>query len=371
MSEGNKTEKPTPKKLEDARKEGNFLFSEAIVTWTVLFFGILASYFVLSSLAGTFERCLAAAITLGNQPDFNAAAHNFWLILLRETLAPTALVFGTVMVFAIISNIGQVGFVFSGVKIRKGLSFEQGINPVSNAKNLFSKHTLARFIFSTIKVSLLLWFTYHTIVSDARFADQFWGGRMDELTGLSQVGALLVKVAFYALLITLPVCVLDWGVVALFYQNDNMMSHDELMKEIKETEGNPEIKSHRKAIAREILADHGRLANASAVVRNPTHIAVVLRYEPASSPMPYVMDMASGERALAIMQEAQKMGVPLHTDIPLARAVFATGAPNTHIPLALSEKVVPFIYWLQASHPDRVFTQSEFASLPGIGNVRR
>jgi type III secretion protein U len=159
---------------------------------------------------------------------------------------------------------------------------------------------------------------------------------------------------------------------AKFYTMDNMMGKDEVEREHKELEGNPEVKSHRRQLAQEIvLGGDDRLGNASVVVRNPTHIAVALRYEPAVSPVPYIIGMRSGAAALAVIRRAEKLGVPLYTDITLARGIFATGSDNTHVSLEHSAQIVPLIYWLQNNHPDRVFAQSEFASITQVGDVKR
>jgi type III secretion protein U len=99
---------------------------------------------------------------------------------------------------------------------------------------------------------------------------------------------------------------------------------------------------------------------------------VVVRFEPNTAPVPYISEMAEGRAAKAIINRAIEKGVPLYEDIPFARALFATGEVNTHMPLELSEKIVPFIYWLQSNHPDRVFDKPEFNNIhTRIGDVKR
>ena len=373
MSDGNKTEKPTHKKLEDAKKEGNHRFSDAVVTFATTFFGICVCYSILSDIPQRFDRSLQAAIVLSNQPDFNAQAVNFFIVAAKEILPPTFAIFGTIVLSAIIANIMQVGFVFQGAKIKKGITFEQGLNPVSNVKNVVSKHSLVKFFTSFIKVLVITYVCYHWIESDSGLADRLVSTN-HELGGLLMAASIAGKIALIALILTLPVVVMDWGFIAAFYIKDNMMGKDEVQREHKEAEGDPGVKSQRKALAREIVegSPHDRIPSASAVVRNPTHIAVALRFEPASSPMPYIIAMGEGEQATSIIKRAKEAGVPSYENVPFARAMFAQAKENEHVPLALSEEAVNFVYWLQNNYPERVFYEAEFTDMmTRIGDVKR
>jgi flagellar biosynthesis protein FlhB len=372
MSEGNKTELPTPKKIEDSEKEGNFLFSDSIVTFVTLFVGISVCYAALADVPQRFDRALQAALVMGQYPDFAASAQNFFIILAKETLPPAFMLFGFVALASILSNIVQVGFVFQLAKIKKGVTFEQGLNPVSNAKNLFSKHTLAKFFISFFELAILVWGVYYDISSDTTLNDRLLSCQQDALCGLWALAHIGGKIALLALAWTIPVVASHYLITAKFYEQDNMMSKDEKEREFKEQEGDPEMKSHRKQFAHELINGHDRLPSASVVLRNPTHIAIALRYEPNVSPMPYVLGVAKDASALAIIANAQKLGVPLYTNVPFARALVDNVAANEHVPLAYSESIVPLIYWLKNHHPERVFTETEFAStITRIGDVKR
>lgn len=367
-SNSNKTELPTKKKIQDARKEGNFLFAETVVHFCTLFTGIGAVYLVMVEMPYRFDRLLSATIYLMRLENFNNAVSDFFTILMREMLPPSAMVFITVAVFSIIGNVMQVGFVFQGAKLKKGLEY---MNPVTNVKNLFSKQTLTKFVLSIIKICLILFISYKLMIDDVAFSDRVFSHRLDILSAMVDVGMTLWKIMMITLLSLIPIAMIDYGTAWLYYRQDNMMSKDEVKREHKEEEGDPEVKSHRKAIGRELIESPDRLGGASAVIRNPTHIAVVVRYEPNTSPMPYITEMAEGRLAKAIIKRAEAMGVPLYEDIPFARAIFAKGKVDTHIPVELSEKVVSFVYWLQNKHPDRVFDQPEFTDiLARIGDVK-
>lgn len=372
MSDSNKTELPTEKRLEKAREEGNFLFSDSIVQWATMVAGIAMCYWALMDLPQRFDRSLANAITLGQMTYFPSAVQSFLVVLMREVLPPTAMVMGAVVLFSIASNIAQVGFVFQGAKIKKGITFEQGLNVVANAKNIFSKHSLMNLFVQIVKTLIVCWIAYRLIHDDKMLVERFYSHRLDLVGSLVEMGWLLATLFMYILLALIPVVGLDYGVKYMFYQKDNMMSKDDIKKEHKEAEGDPEVKSHRKAEGRRILEEIDRLPNASAVIRNPTHIAVVVRYEPNKMPVPYVLDMQEEEKALILIEEAKRLGIPLYEDIPLARGIFARGQVDEHIPLDLAEQTVRFTHWLRKNHPDRIFYQGEFTDiLTRIGDVKR
>lgn len=372
MSESNKTELPTPKRLEKAREEGNFLFSDSIVQWATTLGGVGMCFLALVDLPQRFDRGLASAIQFGQMTHFPSAVQNFLVVLFREVLPPTAMVMGAVVLFSIASNIAQVGFVFQGAKIKKGITFEQGLNVVANVKNLFSKHTLGNVFVQIIKTSMVCWIAYQLIHNDKMLVDRFYSHRLDLIGGLWETANLLGSLFIRILIALIPVIAFDYWLKSRFYQKDNMMSHDEVRKENKETEGDPEIKSHRKAEGRRILEEVERLPNASAVIRNPTHIAVAVRYEPTKMPIPYVVEMESEEKALLLIEEAKRLGIPLYEDIPLARGIFAYGAVDEHIPVEFAEQTVRFTHWLRKNHPDRIFDRGEFVDiLTRIGDVKR
>ena len=137
------------------------------------------------------------------------------------------------------------------------------------------------------------------------------------------------------------------------------MSIDEVHREYKEAEGSPEMKGHRKQMAHEIVhEDPAPLAkDASVVVRNPTHVAVALRYEPGIVPLPYVICKGTGRLAERIIREAERYGVPTFEDVPLARGLNDACDVGEHVPTAYIEPVARVIRWLYLNYPQQVFQE--------------
>jgi type III secretion protein U len=136
---------------------------------------------------------------------------------------------------------------------------------------------------------------------------------------LSLLQPLVIKAA--VVLVVLGVG--DWMLAKRRHVKDLMMSHQEVKQEHKNSEGDPHHKSKRKSLHKQ-LANGGRargVQKATAVVVNPTHIAVALRYAEDECDAPYIVAKAREEDALKLRQEAAALGIPVVRDIPLARSL--------------------------------------------------
>jgi len=353
MSE--KTEKPTPKKLRDARKQGNLMSSKEVVSTVVMMAGLFALYYVATDVPARFEKALDELVTMVGISDRGAQAERFATSLVNELLAVSGVVYCAIILSAVVSNVGQFGLYFSFARFSKGLD---SLNPVNNAKNLFSKKTLVTFGVNLAKVLLILtvaWFfidaQQKTIIQDIYVC------RTDILCGLAVAAKIGFKLLMIIVCLMIPISVIDWIIQRYIYMKDLMMSIDEVHREYKEAEGSPEMKGHRKQMAHEIVnEDPAPLAkDASVVVRNPTHVAVALRYEPGVVPLPYVLCKGTDQLAERIIREAERHGVPTFEDVPLARGLNDACDVGEHIPTAYIEPVARVIRWLYLNYPQQVF----------------
>jgi type III secretion protein U len=144
--------------------------------------------------------------------------------------------------------------------------------------------------------------------------------------------------------------VLDFVVQRLIFLKEQKMSMDEVKREYKEMEGDPQIKGERKAIAREIAMSDPKPAvqTATAVVVNPTHYAVALRYAPNECGLPYIVAKGVDGEAALIREAAQQAGVPIIGNPPLARALYKVDLKGT-VPEPLLEAVAIVLHWAEQS----------------------
>jgi type III secretion protein U len=352
MSE--KTEPPTPKKLRDARDQGNLLKSQEVVSTVVMLVGVVAVLMVGAEIPRHFRMTIDEMLRLIARVDSGTQATELAGELVFHLLGLAGVVFGAVMLAAILANIVQSGIYFSFSRFSKGL---ESLNPVSNAKNLFSKKTLTQFLVNLVKVIIILGVAWWFIGNQKGLVQQIYLCRSDVMCGLREAAALAFKLLLWSTLAMVPVALVDWVLQRHFYMKDLMMSIDEVHREYKEQEGSPEMKGHRKQVAHEIVHEDPapRARDASVVVRNPTHVAVALRYEPELLPLPYVICKGMGREAERIIEEAERNGVPTFEDVPLARGLNDACEVGDAVPSSYVEPVARVIRWLYINYPQRVF----------------
>lgn len=333
MSE--KTEQPTPQKLRKAREEGQVAHSKDL-TQTLL---IMALFGHLLLTAPEVAETMGAMMVMPAgvlQMDFDAAVNAVATHLLREGLKLLAPYVGIVILLGLLVEFAQTGgnIAFKAIK-----PSGKKLDVVSNVKNIFSAKNLFEFVKSNVKIALLSSLVY-VLLMDA----------LPTLVTLPVGGIAAVGVATGVLLknMMLWVCgaYLALSLFDLFWQRRQhirklMMSKDEVFREYKENEGDPHIKHRRRELHHELLED-GELhatRHASAVVTNPTHLAVAIAYERDLTPLPIVLAKGEGAHAKRIVAVARRHGIPVVQNIPVARALMAQATLNHYIPADLIEPV--------------------------------
>ncbi|MGD9793752.1 MAG: flagellar biosynthesis protein FlhB [Acidimicrobiia bacterium] len=313
-----KTEKPTPKRKREARKEGRVAKSQDLVTWTSV---LVATFLLPGTLTrgAEFERTLFGRVheaMLEPSPDKMTAAGAEVVLGVGGLLAP--ILFGMVLI-AIVGNVGQVGFVLSTKAIKPSL---KRLNPIAGFKQLFSAKSAFELGKSMTKLAIIGAIAYPAIrgINDSLPHDHtlpFW--EMAAMVGQGSL-SLLRRVAYGGLLVS----IVDFGYQKRSIMKSLKMTKQEVRDEAKQSEGPQEVKSKIKAKQREISRNRMLMAVAKAdvVVVNPVHIAVALRYEPMLG-APRVIAKGEGWVAERIRAEADKHQVPIVESIPLARALYA------------------------------------------------
>lgn len=356
MSE--KTEQPTSKKLRDAREQGNLMSSREVVSTAVVVAGVMGLSIVAPDVPAVFREALIESVQLANRPDFPVAADNFLRTGAAKILSISGMVFVSIVLAGILSNVLQVGIYFSAAKLGKGM---ESLNPVTNATNLFSKKTLVQFGINLVKTLIILAVAWHVITGEKDLVGKMYSCRLDILCGLRIASGTVFNLVLFTVLAMVPIAVIDWIIQRIIYINGLKMSIDEVHREHKESEGSPEMKGHRRQMAHEIVNDTSakRTKNASVVVRNPTHVAVALRYAPDFVPLPYIICKGMGAQAERIIREAEREGIPTYEDIGLARGLNDACEVNDFVPSDLVEPVAKLIRWMYVNYPSRVYPGPE------------
>ncbi|WP_138516634.1 EscU/YscU/HrcU family type III secretion system export apparatus switch protein [Limnobacter alexandrii] len=349
----NKTEEPTQKKLDDARKKGQVASSKDVVHVWVLFFGLSV---VLSDLFNTAERILAVfdrAFDL-----MNAKGPRFLGAMATETLKDITLISLPYLVIAILSillgTFFQTRFLVSFESIKP--SFKK-FDVVSNVKNMFNAKSLVQIILGIFKivvvgtVSILVFKSYANdfMHMPALTVDQLW-------PFIAQV----LRIVFYSSFVMFVVLALmDYVIVLWNHMKQMRMSKQEVKQEYKDQEGDPYIKSQRKQEGRRLIDSNPAhlVRRSAAVVTNPTHIAICLAYDPQEHSVPFVLAIRDGIEAQDMMKLAREMGVPVIRHIPFARGIYRNGLEMSYVPseyIKLSALIIRSVMkWTKLSETEK------------------
>lgn len=133
------------------------------------------------------------------------------------------------------------------------------------------------------------------------------------------------------------------------------MTKDEVKREHKESEGDPHIKGKRKQLHQEMIQSGmvEQTRKASALVTNPTHLAIALYYKPEETPLPLVLAKAEGALAMRLMRVAEEENVPIMRNVPLARSLYEQTEIDQYVPSDLLEPVAEVLRWARDLNPDR------------------
>jgi flagellar biosynthesis protein FlhB len=229
------------------------------------------------------------------------------------------------------------------------------LNLFEGVKNLFSTQRLTAVARALVSGSVVAWLAYRGLRS--HLVD------VAHLTGrLEYVGVVASeiarKVALDAAIVGVGLGALDMLVVRRAWRKRLMMGKDEVKREYKESEGDPQTKAARERAHHEMLASAtvGNVKNATVVVVNPTHLATALKYdEKDGDEAPVVVATGEGELAQRIIAAARDYGVPVLRDVPLARALAELQIGDA-IPEALYEAVAEILReaWAEDERPPKV-----------------
>ena len=340
---GERTEAPTTKRLREARQRGQVSKSQEIVSIGTLLVAVVGLRFVgpdfvaslQDMLRDSFANPLAGEIT---QDSVNELGRD-WAARAALTMAP---LFGLLAVAGVALNIAQTGFILSGDRLKPKFSH---INPMQGLKRIFATEGLVNLAKALLKMGIvtgvIAW------VMRKRLEEIATLGTVPLAEAVRRLVAIAFDIAMWSAVVLFVLTIADYAWQRRKHFRDLRMTKDEVRQEMKETEGDPQIKGamrrRRQALLNRMIA---AVPKADVVVTNPTHYAVALKYDPVTMKAPIVV--AKGERLLAqrIKDVAKKSGVPVLEEPPLARALFKAVAVGNPIPANLFHAVAEVLAWV-------------------------
>jgi flagellar biosynthetic protein FlhB len=344
---GERTEQATPKRLSEAREKGQILKSTEINTAVLLIGGAWLLQWSLPGMTRSIMDFTVHVFETAAVDDFAAATvrtKSLGVVLLLARLVGPLL--GGLAGIAVLVNIGQFGFLLSGNAIKPQFS---RVNPMEGAKRIFSGRTLVVLIKTVVKVSVIGLVAWQALQDKgslmAVLADMQPGQAAATITATAMGVVWKTAGAFVVIAIA------DYVYQRWSYDKNMRMSRDEIKEEMKQTEGDPQIRGRLRQRARALARQRmmQQVPKADVVVTNPTHFAVALKYEEGMA-APVVIAKGQNLIAQQIKKVAREHGVPTVENKPLAQALYKSVDLGQPVPADLFKavaEVLAFVYRLQ------------------------
>ncbi|MES2274266.1 MAG: type III secretion system export apparatus subunit SctU [Chlamydiota bacterium] len=348
-----KTEKATPKKLKDARKKGQVAKVQdlpAALTFIVSITGALASVGFFFEQMGSFllQMFREVANTGG---DFETRAGGYFYLAMQTILNASLPLMVIVCFVGVLVSFLVVGPVFSFQAMKFDL---KKLNPIDGIKQKFKLKVLVELLKSIAKITgaaiiiyIIIWNSIPELISTVL---------MPLLASASIVNDFLFTAAIRVGIFFLLVGLFDLAFQKRNFAHEMKMEKFEVKQEYKDTEGDPMIKGKRKELSREIAYQEGPGAarRARAIITNPTHIAVALKYNPEEEPAPIILTMGQGLIADQIIKIGLENKIPIMRNVDLARELYSKGRISDYIPEDTYQAIAEILKWIESleENPD-------------------
>jgi flagellar biosynthetic protein FlhB len=340
---GQNTEKATPRRLEKARKEGQFPSARELVSAVefLTFTALLAAggpgwiSGMRETMRWVFERAFAGALSVEEMVRLGTSVGVRLFLPLAEA--------GGILVAVALGT--QLAATRMGVSLKKLAPDFQRLNPGRKLRGL-ARQNLPALLQAVIMIPLFGYAVY--VIARDGYVQFFWLPM-----GTVEGGAQVVAAAIQRLLWKAGLAFLVFGLVEgirqkQHYEKDLRMSRHEVREEAKESEGNPQMKQRVRRMQRALLRGQmmKEVPTATAIIMNPTHYAVALRYHSESMAAPMVVAKGKNYLALRIRAKAVEHQVPVIENPPLAQALYRSAAVGQEIPAHLYRAVAEILAYL-------------------------
>ncbi len=342
---GEKTEAPSQYRIEEFRKKGQVASSKEVNSLIILAATIM-TITIFSVYA--YEVLTDFIYWLVNLQAKEAYKPEFYQLLIKNMaltgIKCSAPVFISTILISFLSQVSQIGFIYAPDVLQ--LKFDR-INPINGFQRLFSTRALVEALKGLFKFSIILSIVYFTIKDNM---GSFTGFLHVELPASMAFGKMLALKLAYSIIIGLVVVAIgDFAWEKYSYMQKLKMTKQQVKEEQKDKDGNPEIKQKIRSIQREM--SRKRMMNdvpkADAIITNPTHLSVAVKYDPATMIAPEVIAKGADQVALKIREIAKENDILIVENVPLARTLYKTVKIGEGVPRSLYKavaEVLAFVY---------------------------
>lgn len=345
MAEGaeddDKTEEPTQKRFDDARKRGEIVYSSEVGVAFSLFAVTMIASFMAAPMAGDIGAAMRGALSNAHAlPTDGRALMSLYAEIGARMLSAVGMAALALVVAGIAARFVQDQPAWSAKRLEPKL---ERLNPFEGAKRVFGKQAAGAFAKTLLKF---------TIVGVA-VTWSLWprDGTLENLPTLdvAAIGPLMRERAISLLIActcaAAGIAVIDYVFTRQAHHKRLRMTRHELKEEFRQSDGDPQVKAKLRQIRQERAKKRmmASVPTATVVIMNPTHYAVALKYDRETSPAPMCVAKGVNEVALRIREVAEENGVAIVEDPPLARALYAAADIDETIPREHFEAVAKVI----------------------------
>ena len=348
---GERTEAATPKRRQEARREGQVGKSIDVTVAA----GLLGGLVILQVTGGGFVPSLMGifrqSVAIAGQRELTAAQlQPFGWSVATQTFALLAPLMLGVLTITLIAGVGQVGLLFSSKALTPQFS---RLNPAAGLQRLVSPRGLVELAKAVVKVILIGAVGYSVLA--ANHAQIVAMIALPPAAAVSAIAGIGAEVALKCGLAYLVLAAFDYFYQRFEFEKSIRMSKDEIKQELKQQEGNPEIKARVKRIQREMATSRmmAKVPKAAVVVTNPTHYAVALAYDSIADAAPRVVAKGVDLIAQQIKRVAAEHEVPCVENVALARTLYATVDLDQEIPSELYQAVAEVLAYIYRQRGQR------------------
>lgn len=340
--DGEKTEEPTPKKREDARRKGTVAKSQELNTAFVLLIGFLIVRILWEYIYGNIAEYTVYLYSHLSQSMSTEGISELFIgimILLAKTVLP---IMFAILIVGLAINVFQVGLMLSAERLEPKLD---NLNPINGFGRIFSKRSLVELIKSIFKIVVIGFFLYLYLKDQIPLLPQFIF--FDLPHSLATAADIIFTMAFQVVAVIMVMAVADYAYQCWQTTQDLKMSKQEVKDEYKQMEGDPQIKGKIKQKQRQMAMQRmmQEVPKADVIVTNPTHLAVALSYKKGMI-APTVVAKGQDLVAERIKQIAREHRILIVENKPVARALYEAVEVGDMVPSELYQAVAEILAYV-------------------------
>ena len=345
---GEKTEEATPKKLDDARKEGQVAKSQELVTAfsLIALFGILKVFisYIANGFVDNFSQMYSSIETYSKE----IFTRNYAAMYVNEAMKQVLLISLPMMAGAVVISMAvnalQVGWHPTAKPMEPKFS---KLNPINGFKRMFSLDKLVELVKALLKIGVVAYLAYSTFKDQIGIVSLVYD--LELFTAVLLIGNIVINFGLKCSIVFLVIGVADFMYQKFKFSRDMRMTKQEVKDEFKQTEGDPKIKGQIRQKMREVSQRRmmQKLPEADVGITNPTHLACAIKYDKEIAEAPVLIAKGADHLAQRIKEVARENYIPIVENKPLARMLYHNVELDEQIPEELYQmtaEVLAYVY---------------------------